>query len=178
MVVWQSSCRFGFKIVPNNHKNFIYTDETSFGLCGFQWSQFCFGSNPTVSDQDYPKQRWNKICCEGEVVVDCVALSSEEVRMDFLALNRRLLQSDTSNFSWRIRKTVSEDCVVCCTSYMVQGKRACQVFHTFTFTGHSPLLHKSKVVCSCCDCLRSFQFHFSLMKILAADLSINLIARQ
>lgn len=99
MVVWQSSCRFGFKIVPNNHKNFIYTDETSFGLCGFQWSQFCFGSNLTVSDQDYPKQRWNKICCEGEVVVDCVALSSEEVRMDFLALNRRLLQSDTSNFS-------------------------------------------------------------------------------
>ena len=139
-----------------------------------------FNSLSSVLDQilQYQIKIILNICCEGEVVMDCVALSSEEVRMDFLALNRRLLQSDTSNFSWRIRKTVSEDCVVCYTSYMVQGKHARQVFHTFTFTGHSSLLYKSKVVCSCCDCLRSFQFHFSLMKILAADLSINLIARQ
>lgn len=64
---------------------------------------------------------------------------------------------------------------------MVQGKHAFEVFHTFTFTGHSSLLYKSKVVCSRCDCLHSFQFHFSLMKImkiLAADLSIHLITRQ
>lgn len=60
-----------------------------------------FNSLSSVLDQilQYQIKIILNICCEGEVVMDCVALSSEEVRMDSLALNRRLLQNDTSNFS-------------------------------------------------------------------------------